>query len=259
MATPRPDNLTLVAEVKDLSVSFGGRRVLKGLNLELRDRRLTVIIGPSGSGKTTLLRTFNRLNEYFPHAATSGSLRLRLGGEWQDICRDGFPVTELRRRIGMVFQTPNLLPMSIEKNIALPLHLVLGAPRPEIPRRLEEALKSAQLWDEVKDRLRTPALTLSGGQQQRLCLARALALEPDFLLLDEPTASLDFRAAGKIEALLTHLKERYPILAVSHSLSQARRLADQVLVMRDGAIIRTLGREDLEPPDLLPRLMEEIF
>jgi phosphate transport system ATP-binding protein len=259
MATPRPDNLTLVAEVKDLTVSFAGRRVLKGLSLELRDRRLTVIIGPSGSGKTTLLRTFNRLNECFPHSATTGSLRLRLGGEWRDICRDGFPVTELRRRIGMVFQAPNLLPMSIEKNIALPLRLVLGAPRPEIPGRLEAALKSAQLWDEVKDRLRAPALTLSGGQQQRLCLARALALEPDLLLLDEPTASLDFRATGKIEALLTHLKERYPILAVSHSLSQARRLADQVLVMRDGAIVRTLEREAIEPPDLLPRLVEEIF
>jgi phosphate transport system ATP-binding protein len=259
MATPRPDDLTLVAEVKDLGVSFAGRRALQGLSLELRDRRLTVIIGPSGSGKTTLLRTFNRLNECFPQAATSGSLRLRLDGQWRDIYRDGFPVTELRRRIGMVFQTPNLLPMSIEKNLALPLHLVLGTPRPEIPPRLEAALTSAHLWDEVKDRLRAPALTLSGGQQQRLCLARALALEPDFLLLDEPTASLDFRAAGQIESLLADLKDRYPILAVSHSLSQARRLADQVLVMRDGAIVRTLEREDIAPPDLLARLVEEIF
>jgi phosphate transport system ATP-binding protein len=259
MATPRPDDLTLVAEVRDLSVSFAGRRVLKGLGLELRDRRLTVIIGPSGSGKTTLLRTFNRLNECFPHAATAGRLRLRLGGQWRDIYRDGFPVTELRRRIGMVFQTPNLLPLSIEKNIALPLQLVLGTPRPEIPRRLEEALQAAHLWGEVKDRLRAPALTLSGGQQQRLCLARALALAPDFLLLDEPTASLDFRAAGKIEALLLDLKERYPVLAVSHSLSQARRLADQILVLKDGAIVRTLEGTDIRQPDLLPRLVEEIF
>jgi phosphate transport system ATP-binding protein len=173
MATPRPAGLTPVAEVEDLAVSFAGRQVLAGLNFELRDRRLTVIIGPSGSGKTTLLRTFNRLNECFPQAATSGSLRLRLDGQWRDIYRDGFPVTELRRRIGMVFQTPNLLPLSIEKNLALPLELVLGAPRLEIAPRLETALRAAHLWDEVKDRLRAPALTLSGGQQQRLCLARA--------------------------------------------------------------------------------------
>jgi phosphate transport system ATP-binding protein len=259
MATPRPAGLTPVAEVEDLAVSFAGRQVLAGLNFELRDRRLTVIIGPSGSGKTTLLRTFNRLNECFPQAATSGSLRLRLDGQWRDIYRDGFPVTELRRRIGMVFQTPNLLPLSIEKNLALPLELVLGAPRLEIAPRLETALRAAHLWDEVKDRLRAPALTLSGGQQQRLCLARALTLEPDVLLLDEPTASLDFRAAGQIEALLTDLKARYPILAVSHSLSQARRLADQVLVMQGGAIVRTLEREDIETPDLLSRLVEEIF
>ncbi len=259
MATPRPDDLNLVAQVRDLAVSFAGRRVLQGLNFELRDRHLTVIIGPSGSGKTTLLRTFNRLNECFPACATSGSLRLRLGGQWHDLYRDGFPVTELRRRIGMVFQNPNLLPMSIEKNIALPLHLVLGAPRAEIPGRVAAALQAAHLWEEVRDRLRAPALTLSGGQQQRLCLARALALEPDLLLLDEPTASLDFRAAGQIEALLAQLKERYPILAVSHSLGQARRLADKLLVMKDGAIVRALSPDDFRQPDLLPRLVEEIF
>jgi phosphate transport system ATP-binding protein len=259
MATPRPDDLTLMAEVLDLAVSFAGRRVLHGLGFQLRDRRLTVIIGPSGSGKTTCLRAFNRLNECFPHSLTSGSLRLRLGRQWQDIYQDGFPVTELRRRIGMVFQTPNLLPMSIEKNVALPLQLVLGPPGPEIPGRVESALKAAHLWDEVKDRLRASALTLSGGQQQRLCLARVLALEPDLLLLDEPTASLDFRAAGKIEELLLHLKERYPILAVSHSLVQARRLADELLVMKDGAMVRTLAREDLRQSHLLSRLVEEIF
>ncbi|MCK9376864.1 MAG: ATP-binding cassette domain-containing protein [Syntrophobacterales bacterium] len=259
MATPRSDDLTLAAEVRDLAVSFSGRRVLQGLTLKLPARRLTVIIGPSGSGKTTFLRAFNRLNEYFPDSRTSGAIHLRLNGQWQDIYRDGFDVTELRRRIGMVFQTPNLLPMSIEKNIALPLRLVMGAPRSEIPPRVEWALRVAHLWDEVKDRLRASALTLSGGQQQRLCLARVLALEPDLLLLDEPTASLDFRAAGQIEELLAQLKERYPVLAVSHSLGQARRLADLLLVMKEGAIVRTLECDELQPPDLLPRLLEEIF
>lgn len=249
----------LAGEVRDLAVSFAGRQVLHGLKLTLPDRRLTVIIGPSGSGKTTFLRAFNRLNEFFPSSATSGSLRLRLDGQWHELYRHDYPVTELRRCVGMVFQTPNLLPLSIEKNLALPLRLVLGAPRSEIPARLEAALQAAHLWDEVRDRLRAPALTLSGGQQQRLCLARVLALEPDLLLLDEPTASLDFRAAGKIEELLVHLKERYPILAVSHSLSQARRLADQVLVMKEGSIVSTLAGEDIRQPEVLPRLLDEIF
>lgn len=245
--------------VESLHVGFAGREVLYNLSAEFHRGQLAVILGRSGSGKTTFLRAFNRLNECFPLSETSGSLMLKLQGEWRDIYRDAVPLTELRRWVGMVFQTPHLLPVSIADNLALPVKLVLGLPRRDIASRVEWALKEAHLWEEVKDRLEAPAHTLSGGQQQRLCLARLLALEPEILLLDEPTASLDFRAALKVEELLLSLKERYTVIAVSHSLSQARRLADEALIFRDGSVVQRLSREDLQAPDTLQALLEEIF
>ncbi|MCA1961688.1 MAG: ATP-binding cassette domain-containing protein, partial [Desulfomonile sp.] len=220
-----------------LRVSFGGKLILRDLQLAFPAGRISVVIGRSGSGKTTLLRALNRLNECFPGCETSGTVRIRVGDIFVDVYQNGLPLSELRRRVGMVFQAPNVLPVSIERNLALPLSLVLGIHKKEIPDRVEEALKSAHLWDEVKDRLRDRATTLSGGQQQRLCLARVLALRPDVLLLDEPTASLDYRAAMKIEELLLDLKVKYTIIAVSHSLSQARRLADLVTVLREGQVV----------------------
>jgi len=245
--------------VENLHVSFAGREVLHNLSAEFGRGQITVILGRSGSGKTTCLRAFNRLNECFPESATRGSVRLKLQGEWRDIYQDAIPLTELRRRVGMVMQTPHLLPVSVAANLALPVKLVLGRPRREIPSRVEWALKEAHLWEEVQDRLDAPAHTLSGGQQQRLCLARLLALEPEILLVDEPTASLDFRASLKVEELLLSLKERYPIIAVSHSLSQARRLADAALIFKDGSVVQRLSREDLQAPDTLQALLEEIF
>jgi len=161
--------------------------------------------------------------------------------------------------VGMLFQTPHLLPGSIADNLALPGKLVLGWPRREIAPRVETALREAHLWEEVKDRLDASAHTLSGGQQQRLCLARLLALEPEILLVDEPTASLDFRASLKVEELLLSLKDRYTIIAVSHSLSQARRLADAALIFREGAVVQHLERADLQAPETLQTLLEEIF
>lgn len=245
--------------VAGLAVGFTGRGVLHDLNTEFYRGRVAVILGRSGSGKTTFLRALNRLNECFPGSATRGSIRLKLQGDWWDIYRDVMPLTELRRRVGMLFQTPHLLPGSITDNLALPGKLVLGWPRREIADRVEMALKESHLWEEVQDRLDAPAHTLSGGQQQRLCLARLLALEPEILLVDEPTASLDFRSSLKVEELLSSLKDRYTIIAVSHTLSQARRLADEALIFRDGSVVQRLSREDLQAPDTLQTLLEEIF
>jgi phosphate transport system ATP-binding protein len=182
-----------------------------------------------------------------------------LQGEWRDIYADGLPLSVLRHRVGMVFQTPHLLPLSIAENLTLPLKLILGLPRRDTPARMEMALQEAHLWEEVKDRLNAPAHTLSGGQQQRLCLARLLSLEPEILLLDEPTASLDFRSALKVEELLLSLKDRYTIIAVSHSLSQARRLADEALILRDGSVIQRLSQADLLSSNILQALIEEIL
>lgn len=242
-----------------LSVSFSGRTILKDLTLSFPAKTLSVVIGRSGSGKTTFLRALNRLNECFPGCETSGTVGLRDDISFLDVYSNGIRLSELRRRVGMVFQSPNVLPISISKNVALPLRLVLGLRRNEISHRMEETLKSVHLWEEVKDRLRDQATTLSGGQQQRLCLARALALQPDVLLLDEPTASLDFRAAVKIEELLLELKKNYTIIAVSHSLSQARRLADRVLVLKEGRIARVFSGSQFSRPDILDNLLEEVF
>jgi phosphate transport system ATP-binding protein len=259
MGTEEHHASAVTAVVEHLSVDFGPRPVLQDIDLTLEKGKLYVLVGRSGAGKTTFLRTFNRLNECFPRCRTQGSLRLNLSNRWVDIYRHDFPVTELRRRVGMVFQTPNILPASVAKNVSLPLKLVLGLGKKEIQERVEWTLRQVHLWEEVRDRLHTPAGTLSGGQQQRLCLARVLALEPSLLLLDEPTASLDFRASQKIEALLLKLKNRYTILAVSHSLSQARRLGDELLVMKEGRLARILSRQDFQDKTMLEELLEEVF
>lgn len=246
-------------QTDSLAVSFAGKPVLKGATVAFQAGKLTVVIGRSGSGKTTLLRALNRLNECFPGCETSGTVMMRMGEVFVDVYKNGLPLEELRRRVGMVFQSPNVLPVSIARNLALPLSLVLGVHRKEIADRAEEALRAAHLWEEVKDRLKDRAHTLSGGQQQRLCLARALVLEPDILLLDEPTASLDFRAAVKIEELLMDLKEKYTVVAVSHSLSQARRLADEVLVLKEGQVVRTVSSSEFRESEVLDDLLQEIF
>ncbi len=255
------DGLTETAvEVRGLCVAFGGRQALREVVCDLPARSITVVIGRSGSGKTTLLRALNRLNECFPGCETSGEVRLRLRNSWISAYGSSAPpVEELRRRVGMVFQTPNVLPMSVERNVLLPIRLVRDLPRREQRDLVEKSIREAQLWEEVKDRLGADALSLSVGQQQRLCLARALALEPDLLLLDEPTASVDYAAAGRIEELLQRLRERYTIVLVSHSLSQARRLADRLLVMRDGALVRSLGREETVREERLERSVEDLF
>lgn len=246
-------------EIRDLTVSFGGRVVLRGLNLDVAQGGPTVLLGRSGSGKTTLLRAINRLNECLPGCETSGTVRVRLSGTMVDAYGAGTRPETLRTRVGMVFQTPNPLPGSIAENIALPLALAHRLDKAEIAARIEASLTESGLWGEVKDRLRAPAASLSGGQQQRLCLARALAARPEVLLLDEPTASLDYQAARGIEELLLDLPSRYTLLVVSHGLNQARRLARDVLVLREGAALESVDRELLSDPDGFSRLMDELF
>jgi phosphate transport system ATP-binding protein len=245
--------------VEDLNVWFGERSVLRGIHCTIPARGITVVIGPSGSGKTTLLRAINRLNECWPDCRTSGSVRLRMNGETVDVYGRNVSISDLRRQAAMVFQTPNVLPATIERNFAIPLKSVLSCSGREVRERMEKALQEVRLYDEVKDRLKRPALELSGGQQQRLCLARALAMTPRYLLLDEPTSSLDFKASRRIEELLLSLKERYTIVAVSHGLGQTHRLADRAIVLGEGRIVETLEGGQLRDADVFRNLVEEVF
>jgi phosphate transport system ATP-binding protein len=248
-----------VAHLERVCVAFGDRPVLQDVSLTIPANRATVIVGPSGSGKTTLLRCLNRLNDLYPDHRFDGSIQLTIDGEDVDVHAPGLDLAWLRRRVAMVFQSPNVLPMSVRRNLALPLRLVLGVRGEEAENRLEAALQRAGLWDEVSDRLGEDALRLSGGQQQRLCLARVLALDPAVLLLDEPTASLDFRAARKIEALIDSLEERYTIVAVSHSLGQAARIADHVVVLGEGQVLEQIEAADLEDAERFRRHVESLF
>ncbi len=208
--------------IRNLSVTYGRETVLDGVSLDIYKGCITALIGPSGCGKTSLLSSLNRLTDMIPGAMVSGSTRL---GD-TDVLQAGLDVMALRRRIGMIFQRPNPFPLSIRRNLELPLreHGVRG--RAELDRRIDSALRDVGLWDEVHDRLDSPALALSGGQQQRLCIARALVLEPEVLLMDEPCSALDPIASGVVEDLIRRLRGRYTIVIVTHNLAQARRIAN---------------------------------
>lgn len=238
--------MSYCAEIENLSVSFSNSKALSNISFKFRREGITVLLGRSGSGKTTLLRSLNRLNDTFEGCSVNGSARILIGGKLTDIYGNGAPeLTELRRRVGMVFQIPNPLPMSVYKNMTLPLRLVLKKSKKECEELMERALRGVGLWEEVKDRLHRQAQEFSGGQQQRLCLARTLALEPDILLLDEPTASLDRKSSELIEELLLSLNERYPMIVVSHNLQQALRLGRSFAVLNEGEITGALSAEEL--------------
>jgi phosphate transport system ATP-binding protein len=220
--------------INDLNFFYKKKPVLKGLKGEVEEKAITTIIGPSGVGKTTLLMVINRLYESIPDCRVEGRVEIKLNDRYIDVHK--LPVTTLRKKVGMVFQVPNPLPMSIFKNIAFPLKLSGVKDREYIKEKVEQALKDAFLWDEVKDRLNDSALELSGGQQQRLCIARAMIMQPEVLLLDEPTSSLDMEAALKITELLKSLKEKCTLIVVSHYTSLTRKISDNVLTLKDGCL-----------------------
>ena len=251
--------MTLAARIRRLSVAFHEREVLHDITLDLPAEGITVLLGRSGSGKTTFLRALNRLNECFPGCRTSGEAELRLGGELRPIyagCSSEAELSKLRRRVGMVFQTPNILPASIRQNMLLPLQLATPFPASEWEERMERGLTEVGLWHDVRSRLREPASVLSGGQQQRLCLARTLALEPEILLLDEPTASLDPATTHTLEDLLLNLAERYPILLVSHGLPQAKRMASRIVLFGKGRLQGLYSPEELPSGTELNRFFD---
>jgi len=221
---------------ESVSLSYGKHVVLRDVTVFFRENELTAIVGPSGVGKSSLLMLVNRLWESVPGASVEGKVEVKFNGLFHDINRDEYPLTALRRSVGMVFQKPNPLPMSVHRNVAFPLKLSGHRDKKVIDEKVESALKRAYLWDEVKDRLGEDAFHLSGGQQQRLCIARALILEPEILLLDEPTSSLDADAGAVIEELLIQLKQTCTLLVVSHYLDQVNRIADSTYVLKQGQL-----------------------
>jgi phosphate transport system ATP-binding protein len=239
-ATPEPPGSAptpgpLKAEVIDFSFSYGSFRAVKNVSMRLREKAVTALIGPSGCGKTTLLRCFNRMHDLYPNNRYEGRIILHPSGV-NIVAPDTNPV-EMRMRISMVFQKPNPFPKSIFENVAYGLRLRGVRARTDVQDRVEAALRGAALWDEVKDRLQSSAYGLSGGQQQRLCIARALAVEPEMVLFDEPTSALDPIATGKIEELIDDLRRRVTILIVTHNMQQAARVSDETAFMYLGELV----------------------
>lgn len=238
--------MNIIAQASHLTISFNEKIVVNDVSLSIPANQISVLIGRSGSGKTTFLRAFNRLNEEYSGCQNTGRLTIDLGNGLEDLANiGGGSLTALRLQVGMLFQTPNVLPVSIWRNIAMPLEKLTTLSRRAIEQRVKESLNDVGLWAEVGDRLHTSAARLSGGQQQRLCLARTLALEPKILLLDEPTASLDALSSKYIEQLLQRLTKQYSIIMVSHNLTQACRLANRLFIFDHGRKVTTLSQQDI--------------
>jgi phosphate transport system ATP-binding protein len=214
---------TTVFDVTDLSVLYSGFRAVKDVNIDITEHEITAFIGPSGCGKTTVLRCFNRMNDLIEGAAVEGTLNYH----GVDLYGKDVNPVEVRRRIGMVFQKPNPFPKSIFENVAYGPKLAGIKKRSELDEIVEKALRGAAIWDEVKDRLNKSGLGLSGGQQQRLCIARALAVNPEVILMDEPCSALDPIATGRIEDLMEEIKAEYTIIIVTHNMQQAARVSDR--------------------------------
>jgi phosphate transport system ATP-binding protein len=221
-------------DVTGVDFFYGAHQVLHGVSVKIQSNQVTAFIGPSGCGKSTFLRSLNRMNDIIPGARVAGTVLV----DGQDIYAPSVDVVSLRRRVGMVFQKSNPFPKSIFDNVAYGLRINhMARSREELRGRVEASLKSAALWDEVSDRLQTSALALSGGQQQRLCIARALAVEPDILLMDEPASALDPIATQRIEELIYQLKTRYTIVIVTHNMQQAARVSDSTAFFWLGKLI----------------------
>jgi phosphate transport system ATP-binding protein len=246
LATPRPtidaqrapvvgEQLVVKSRAENLSFYYGAVKALKGLNIEMREKRVTALIGPSGCGKTTFLRCFNRMHDLTPGTRYEG--RIMLYPDEFDLVDKGVDPIEVRMRIGMVFQKPNPFPKSIHENVAYGLRVRGMRSNARIGEEVEKALRRAAIWDEVKDRLDSSGLSLSGGQQQRLCIARALATNPEILLFDEPTSALDPIATARIEELIAELRDQVTVIIVTHNMQQAARVSDYTAFMYLGELI----------------------
>jgi phosphate transport system ATP-binding protein len=236
-------------EAKNLNFYYGSKHALRNINLACADRQVTAIIGPSGCGKSTFIRTLNRMNDIIPGARTEGEILL----DGININSAAVDVVELRKNVGMVFQKPNPFPKSIFDNVAYGLRINDGKAGSEIEEIVERSLTKAALWDEVKDRLKENAFALSGGQQQRLCIARALAVEPEVMLFDEPCSAIDPIATAKIEDLIIKMKKDYTIVIVTHNMQQAARVSDFTAFLMLGELIEFDKTEKLftNPADKL--------
>ena len=236
-----------IMTVQGLDLWYGDHQALHDISLNIPEKSITALIGPSGCGKSTFLKTLNRMNDLIPGVKITGDVRYRD----QDIFAPGTDVNELRREIGMVFQKPNPFPMSIYDNIAYGPRTHGIKNRARLDEIVEKSLRGAAIWDEVKDRLKKNALGLSGGQQQRLCIARALAVEPEVLLMDEPTSALDPNSTSKIEELAMQLKEQYTIVIVTHNMQQAVRISDRTAFFLLGELVECGDTQQLfsQPQD----------
>ena len=220
-------------ETRDVNFWYGDFHALKGISMDIEEKSVIAFIGPSGCGKSTFLRLLNRMNDLIPDTRLTGEIRI----DGQDIYGKGVQVDELRKNVGMVFQRPNPFPKSIFENVAYGLRVNGITDNAFIRQRVEETLKGAALWDEVKDKLKVSAYALSGGQQQRLCIARAMAVSPSVLLMDEPTSALDPISTSKVEELATELKENYTIVMVTHNMQQAARISDKTAFFLLGELV----------------------
>jgi phosphate transport system ATP-binding protein len=226
---------------RNFSLWYGDKQALKDISFSVRNNIVTAIMGPSGCGKSSLLRSINRINDLIPVCRTSGEVII----DGEDIYGDNVDVYDLRRRVGMVFQKPNPFPKSIYENVAYGPRVHGVADKVDLDLVVEKSLRGAALWDEVEDRLKDNAYSLSGGQQQRLCIARALSIEPEIILMDEPCSAVDPIATTKIEALMRKLKEDYTVLLVTHNLQQAARVSDMTAFMYIGELIEFGNTRDL--------------
>lgn len=226
--------------IKDLDLFYGDKQALKKINMDIKANKVTALIGPSGCGKSTFLRTLNRMNDLIDNVKIEGIVKV----DGEDIYKNN-DVIKLRTKIGMVFQKPNLFPMSIYDNVAYGPRVHGIKDKKTLDKIVEESLKGAAIWNEVKDRLKSPALGLSGGQQQRVCIARTIAMKPDVILMDEPTSALDPISTAKVEDLIAELKKDYTIVIVTHNMQQAARISDETGFFLNGELIEYNNTKDI--------------